>query len=85
MLNVPEKAQNRFCRDIAPVEWMLQRHAAHDKLISPMATNVPALDPVRVRPGAMVFFNASRIFFLFGGRVALSIEKIILKINDIGC
>jgi hypothetical protein len=30
-LSVPEKAQNRFCRDIASVEWMLQRHAAHDK------------------------------------------------------
>jgi hypothetical protein len=53
MLNVPENAQNRFCRDIAPVEWMLQRHATHDKLISPVATSFPPLEHVRQSAGAI--------------------------------
>jgi hypothetical protein len=60
MFNVPEKAQNRFCRDIAPVEWMLQRHAAHDKLISPVATSVPPLEHVRQGAGAIILLR--RIF-----------------------
>jgi hypothetical protein len=69
MLNVPEKAQNRFCRDIAPVEWMLQRHATHDKLISPMATPLRAYGSYegqarRCDITAMQIFS----FFKFGKR-----------------
>jgi hypothetical protein len=62
MLNVPEKAQNRFYRDIAPGEWMLLRHATHDKLISPMASSVPPLHRVRQSAGAIIRCAA---FFLF--------------------
>jgi hypothetical protein len=40
------------------------------RLVSTASTNGSTLDPARVRPGTMAFFNASRSFFLFGGAVS---------------